>query len=159
MVFQNKKKTTFSWIILIFGLFLIIKGIIPSLMTFFQSISNPSYLLFTSILNLITYIVGLIFLYKLFQIKNDVFLWLNIVFVSIIIKSLVNPLMLISLYRVIKDPTSIFSLGEEVFGFGVPGPGLTFLVLLVMLAILIMVWFAIYKHLRKAQSEKSMDFS
>ena len=150
-----KKKTTYSWIILILAAIGIVFGLINSVLKLINIktlitpalFSNP----IVNIINLVLSIIGLVilimFFFKLYNVTPDLIKWTNITFGYSVFQSV---------FGVILGLFSAFGINvfEPVFALN------TFLVpLIIVLVIIIVVWITFVNHLKKAQRENLMDFS
>jgi len=145
---MGKQKSVYTWIVLVllalglfFGTISVIFNliIIQALLTVGTSL-NPV----ANIINLILLIIGLviagIFFVKLYNVKPEVFKWVNIAFGYYVFSNLSN---------IVLTTMSV----------GLIGGILSSVLLIIILPIIILIWVTFYLHLKKAQRENRMDFS
>lgn len=142
-----KKKTTYSWIILILSAIGIVFGLINAVFKIvnIKALLTPT--LFSNpvvnIINLVLSIIGLVilvmFFFKLYNVTPDLIKWTNITFGYSVFQSVFGVIL------------GIFSAGLLDLLAGIP--------LIIVLAIIIVVWITFVNHLKKAQKENLMDFS
>ena len=142
-----KKKTTYSWIILILAAIGIVFGLINSVLKLINIktlitpalFSNP----IVNIINLVLSIIGLVilimFFFKLYNVTPDLIKWTNITFGYSVFQSVFGVIL------------GLFSAGLLALLAVIP--------LIIVLVIIIVVWITFVNHLKKAQRENLMDFS
>ncbi len=152
----SKKKTLYSWIVLILTAILTYQSIIylitistglynksnfliPLLQSFWK-FSSPLILIFHYCLAIIISIVGSIFFFKLYNVKPDLIKWAHVAFGFYIFSTVEYLLKVLPLMLVLP------------FGTGI-------LIEIIEPSIIIIIWVTFAKHLKRAQRENLMDFS
>ena len=144
---MGKKKTTFVWILLVLVAIWLLFGainVISSLANIKKLLapallSNPTINIINLILSIVGIVITAIFFVKLYNVKPDVFKWVNIAFgfvIFITIFGFILNIFVVGLLALIASP-----------------------MLVVVLIFEVLMWIGISKHLKRAQSENLMDFS
>lgn len=142
-----KKKTTYSWIVLILAAIGIVFGLtntifklinIKTLLTA-ALFSNPVVNVINLVLSIIGLVILIMFFFKLYNVTPDLIKWTNITFGYSVFQSVFGVIL------------GVFSAGLLALLAAIP--------LIIVLAIIIVVWLTFVNHLKKAQRENLMDFS
>ncbi len=144
---MGKKKTVYTWIILILVAIGFVIGTINAILKLINiKVLLTSALLSNSvvnIINLILSIIGLvilgIFFFKLYNVTPNIIKWTHITFGYSVFNGAFSVIL------------SVFSVGLLALLVVIP--------LIIVLAIIIVVWITFVMHLKKAQRENLMDFS
>ena len=145
-----KKLTLYSWIILILVGISFVSGIIFSIINFFKSSFNLSGLMiFYGFLDGIYLIITGIFFIKLYNVRLSLFRWVNIFF-GYLIFSITYEFLGVIIYVLFKEMSlsNLIETGSYSLYF-----------IMSKIGIYLIIWITFYKHLRKAQRERLMEFS
>jgi mannose/fructose/N-acetylgalactosamine-specific phosphotransferase system component IID len=139
-----KKKTTYTWVILIFLAISIVYNSITILVSLISidtllkpdSLFNPVVNVINLVLSIIGLVIMVIFFFKLYNVTSDIIKWTHISFG----------------YSVFGGA---FVLINSIFTIGL----LNLSPMIIALGILVIIWNSFVNHLKKAKREKLMDFS
>ncbi len=142
-----KKKTTYSWIVLILAAIVIVFGLINTALKLVKFkvlltpalFSNPIVNIINLVLSIIGFVILIMFFFKLYNVTPDLIKWTNITFGYSVFQSVFGVIL------------GVFTTGLIALLLVVP--------LIIVLAIIIVVWITFVNHLKKAQRENLMDFS
>jgi len=137
---MGKKKTTFTWILLVLIAIWLVFGVINFIGGLFMNSLFSGLTTITTLLTVASLVISAIYLFKLYNVKPDVIKWTDITFG--------------------------FALGTYVLGLIIGLLTIGPLVILgaiftapIVLIIYILPWIGIRMHLKRAKRENLMDFS
>jgi hypothetical protein len=143
MANKKHKRTIYTWIILVLILINLLSGLVNIGISYYTlGLKNP---LFTiSLIHIIiTIVLGIIFLKRLFYLEKEVFLMLKIFFIYI---AIVNPLIACFVFYLnnfnFSDINLLYSLIYEIIRF----------------IVVLIIGISFYKHLENSKKKKTMEF-